>query len=38
MSFISLNKGLVLLEVSEGGRSAKKERGGQTEKLEVGSS
>lgn len=38
MSFIPQSKGLVLLEVSEGGRSAKKERGGQTEKLGVGGS
>lgn len=36
--FISLSKGLVLLEVSEGGRSAEKEIRGQREKLQVGGS
>ena len=34
MSFTSLSKGLVLLRVSEK-RSAKKEKGGQKEKLKV---
>lgn len=36
--FISLSKGLVLLEVSEGGRSAEKEIRGQRGKLQVGGS
>ena len=35
MSFVSLSKGLVLLEVSDERRSAKKEKGGQKEKLKV---